>query len=271
MSTDKRVRDLIHRDLDGELTPIEKNELNRVLDTDQTAKRLYAELQNAHAVMSSLPEVNPLRDMKIAVMSQIKPWPKPRPTWASRAVQALRTFGEQFRIRPAIPFAVGVAAGLAVFAVYIGTADQTALPGDSHYAATLIAPAPDQKPDFLQQFELPKASGTITVTHSQGIAWLSFRTTAHGKTTIELSYEPDQLIVRHIDQQNTIEASMNQARGSITIVQSGPSEIQLGFTGSGPQTSAVKVSVTAGTDQYQDAIALGVDPASAGDHHPASD
>lgn len=271
MSTDKKLLDLMHRDLDGDLTPAEKTELDFGLDNDKAAKQLYINLKAADAALASVPEADPPAGMKAAIMNQVRPWPKPRPSWIARVRQNLLAFREQFRLRPVVPFAVGVAAGLAVFAVYIGTTEQLTMTDESQYAATLVVPDPADKPEYLEQFNLPQATGTITVTHSQGIAWLGFQTAAQSETRIELSYDPDQLSVRHLDQLNTSEAAMSQKRGSVTIIQAGQSTVEVGFISSGQEAATVKISVTAGSGQYQDAIALGTGSATAGNSNSVSD
>jgi hypothetical protein len=209
--------------------------------------------------------------MKTEIMRRIEPWPTSDPSRFHQARELFEAIRERFRVRPAIPFAVGVAAGLMVFAIYLGTADRVSLTGDHQVAATLVAPVPDQQPLFSREFRLPEATGTIAVTRSAGIIWVQLETAADGETGIELSYDPGDLTFHGLSNENALEATMSQADGSIKLLQSGSSTLRLAFVSAGDQATTIKVVITAGAEQYQDSIVLGSESGAASEDGASSE
>jgi hypothetical protein len=69
----KNYLDLIHREIDGELEPGEREVLQEILVKDEELRRMHANLAKAAATVAKVPEKDPPRDLVKNVMARIDP------------------------------------------------------------------------------------------------------------------------------------------------------------------------------------------------------
>lgn len=265
MLIDNRIRELIHREIDDELTPAEQAELQRCLDGSQEIRDLRASLFQADTAITDLPEVDPPSGLKSAIMEQLMPRPKRTPHWRVRIGEFYRSLREQMQIRPAIPFAVGTVAGIAIVMIFVGGSGSPFSEREHEYAATMAHPSQQAQPVLVHEFRLQGASGTIAVTQSDGISWVDIQSIATGSASIELSYDPNALILHVLNQKDLNEVSMKREAGIVRFDQAGEAALSLGFSVKDPEASTVSVAVASGDEQYVDSIVIGPATASSQD------
>jgi anti-sigma factor RsiW len=179
----EKYEDLLHRALDGEVTPEEAERLREYVAANPDARASYDDLQNLFQVLASVEPVEPpvgSQGELLRRLREARPVPSPRPVESglATAVGALR---RRLTLSTAYAFAVGAIAGVAVFAAIRDHSatprlDDSALPGSM----------------------LPRNRSEFQVVDQEQVALAGFRADvrirmAPGFVTAEIEVRSDQL------------------------------------------------------------------------------
>jgi len=258
---DTRIYQLLNRELDGDLTPDERAELEQALAADESARRVRSHMQGMHKTLKDMPQIEPPSAMKANIMRSINPPGLRQAIWP---VRIFRQISAWFEVRPIYPYAVGVATGLLVFAVYVGTVDRSSQLNDGDLAATLLhQDEASTQAIHVQPFEVAGTRGSVASRHADGVIWVDLTLETTAQTGIEMTFNERELQFRALSKDPDAAMSFNQADGHIEISQIDPGTYHLAFTGSPGETSRMSLTVRSGAETVQTAITLGRSSAAA--------
>lgn len=254
-----RVQELINRELDGELTTAERSELERLLAADESARHLRTLLQRAHNALAATPVVEPPADLKAKVMRLISPAPRRREAISSRVIRAI---GAWFQIRPIYPYAVGLATGLLVLAVYVGTVEHSAPIKESDLAATLLRPqSDDARPIDSQNFDVGGTRGSIASQRTGEAIWVELKLFAADAPKLQLTFNAQEIQFRALSKDPDAALTFSQAEGQLEIDRVEAGHYRFAFTGKPTTDSKLQLTVRSGDNSSEATIALTLNPA----------
>jgi hypothetical protein len=199
-----RLIQLIHKDLDGLLTPPERQELNTALQADANLRKLSEELHHMSDQLSQVTQIEPHQDLKKKILESID-FIKYQPQevklhWLDRISQWLA----EPRLRLAYGLVAGIILGTLISTLFLpGLINQPRVHIKDLYGNIGI-----HEKDFNVVKELSLNQNTIRGSLKVKSYWniagfeLNYRTTR--ETEIRLAYQEDRLVFRGI---TTIESN----------------------------------------------------------------
>jgi hypothetical protein len=157
---EQRVLNLINAEIDGELAPMERAELESALRSSAEARAMQAELRKLASAMEAMPEQEPPADLMRRILGQIKLPPR-----RSTAVSRFSIAGMLASFRPAqagLAFAAGLLLTVSVYEATSRSGEKVDL---SQVVGTMVAnPAgtATQQTDNLSIWA-PGLSGTVSL------------------------------------------------------------------------------------------------------------
>ncbi len=129
-----RYAELIHKEIDGIITPAERKVLQEALKKDPDLQRLQTELKQTSDLLGTVPQVDPPPHLKERILGSI-PFKRPMiesqvPSWMTRFWGSFSGTG----LRPAYILITGIMAGIILTTLYFLTVTvPTDIPGSGVY------------------------------------------------------------------------------------------------------------------------------------------
>jgi hypothetical protein len=183
--------ELINREIDGVCSQAESARVQEFLQKDPEARRLHRDLQALARSVQAMPQVEPPRSIKPAIMRALE----------SKSAHSVRTspsrsWWSAFELRPVLIFATGTLAGIALFVALNGL---------------LVTPGVDNG-DIV---------GTL-ILHGSDVTFEAgeVATVREGATsvTIETSYSPDLCLLRlRVESPDGVAARLQPGSETVTV------------------------------------------------------
>jgi hypothetical protein len=210
-----RALELINGDIDGELGPQEKAELDAILVSSAEARTMKAELQRLANVLDGMPEQTPPAELADHILQQLK-------LPANRSSFSLAGLFASFSPAPmGLAFAAGLlmAVGFYEMSPGLGTPDDA-----SSMVGTMIMDPPGLPVEQVAQLSIsgPGVLGTVGASDVGNIVVLSFDLAAEQKTEIVIAMADSGLGFGGIAREPSSEPEVGEyyevSEGSLRVV-----------------------------------------------------
>jgi hypothetical protein len=179
---EERTLHLINADIDGELTPDEREDLDVILESSSDARAMRAELLRLSNLLNNQPEQLPPPDLSKQILNKLAPPPR-----ASNF--SLSSLFASFQPATAgLAFAAGLLLTVGVYE--LSPSDQSSS-GTASMVGTMVASQPGSQ-DLLKNDVLLKGdgfSGTVSLRNNDGVYILNFDLDSRDLTEIEVGLD----------------------------------------------------------------------------------
>ncbi len=236
--TGEQIRELIQRDVDGDLSPSERRSLDSALRRNAGARRLHAELKSLGTSLASVRQAEPPANLenkiRAGIRSRMVP-PPSRRSWIESLRALVRT---PTVLRYGTVFAGGLVTGALLFMFLIHPQPSAGVSADAA-TGTLITNAESYPLD------LQGARGTLNAIQTETGKELTLRLICAAPTTAKLTFDPSRVKLENIrDVQSAGGALVND--GVVSVTGTGPQKFTLSFTGVRDSRVTVQVTCTGG-------------------------
>jgi hypothetical protein len=217
---DEKYIELMHKEIDGSISYLEKARLGGFLKRSEEGRALRDQLRHIHSCLVEAPLVDPPESLRPNIMRQVVP----RPGRAPKAVHAHPGLWEsliaRFRLQPAIPLAVGVALGVLTLVPVLairqgGDADPTRMIG------TLLNAGADAEVVDSRAISFGLVRGGLQVRALDG--WILVDVTLRS---------PDQIsLVMHYNSDDIAFYGLTNLDRGAAFLETSPTELKLTHTG----------------------------------------
>lgn len=241
----KRVIELINRDIDGCTSPAEHDELGTQLRLDPEARRLFDDLKSLAGTMSDVQPVEPPATLKASVMRAIEAGPSPKRKRIALWLPA--AFAVRGSVRPGFAFAGGIAAGILLCVMYIAIAARSGVEPSDASATMIMHPSSRtiEKGDVVT-FDLQQGHGAITTGYSDDIRILTVQLASATEMTAHIAYKAGKLNLEGIRRGDVPGGALTVHPGDIEVVSSGSESYSIYFTKKEDVPPAVQLTLTSG-------------------------
>ncbi len=217
---DPKYIELIHRRLDGEITPAENTELTSHLAASTEAHALYEHLSQTFKVVASVPPVDPPSDLKAEVLASIGR----APHHAAAPQRSLReVMLSVFTPRLSYGLAAGVLLGIA-----IGTIGSRGLGSHnsidpSSLAGTITSGAIPKESRRIDNdsFQNDRFTGRVTVDDVQGAIWVRLEIESGDDVTMNLSMGDRAWTLKGFAQSSPIQNALGTTGSGLYLTHHG--------------------------------------------------
>lgn len=211
MAIDEKTTALIHANIDGEITPEEKAELEAFLADSREGRRLDAELRSLGATLDSVTLLDPPQHLRHVVMNTI---PKAVPE-AAPAPGFLQSLFAAPALRYAATFAAGVVMTISI--VDSGNIQQSAFDDVTGLVGTISDSAEMGPGVDSEVIHKAAVAGTVTLRESGEMLIIDFDVSTKGPIDIVASYDDSSIWFNGFAQLESTGTSVSAADGEITI------------------------------------------------------
>ena len=254
---DKNFIEYIYRDLDGELTPAEREELRQYLTENPDAALIEKQCKAIHKQMSASPDISVEPDLKNAIMKQIN-----MDKFAKKAVDSSVKIVTSFWQKPVFRYSFTLAAGifLGVFLFSLYRADFKPALFDKEMKGTLAsqgAPADWTSGDILN-FQGWQVKTALRTRYSSSVVELYLDNSSDEMIESTIDFNPDDfdlLVVVNevVDQQTKISTSLNQ----LFIQSTGINKIGIKLTNKNSRQHDISLTINRrGSQLYQNKVTI---------------
>jgi|GEM_PF-4970082 len=237
--TGEQIRELIQRDVDGDLSPSERRAMDSALRRNAAARRLHAELKSLGTSLASVrqaePPVNLGNRIRADVRSRIAP-PPSRRSW----IESLRNLVlTPTVLRYGTVFTGGLVTGALLFMFLIHPQPGAGVSGDAA-TGTLITNAESYSVD------VQGAKGLLTAIPTESGKEVTLRIACAVPTTTKLSYDPSRVKLENVREFQSAGAPVVVNEGTVTVTGTGTQGCTLSFSGVKDSRITVQVACTGG-------------------------
>ena len=236
--TGEQIRELINRDLDGDLSPTERRTLEQALRRNASARKLHAELKSLGTALSSVRQVEPPANLGNRIRADVRSRisvPQPRRTW----MDSLRALIQApTAVRYGSVFAGGLVCGALLF-MFVIHPSASIVSGDAA-TGTLMTHSETYT------VELQGARGILTALQTETGKDLTFRLTCDAATTTKLTYDPSRVKLENVREVQSAGGPVVVNEGVIQLTGTGSQKCTLSFTGVKDSRVNVQVACAGG-------------------------
>jgi anti-sigma factor RsiW len=237
--TGEQLRELINRDVDGDLSPSERRELTGALRRNASARKLHAEIKALGTALSSVRQVEPPANLGNRIRADIRSRiraPHPRRTW----VESFRALLETPSVlRYGTVFTGGLVTGALLFMFLIHPQPVANVSGDVA-TGTLLSHSE------IFPVDVTGAKGTLTAIATETGKELTFRLTCGTSTTTKLTYDPSRVKLENVREVQSAGGPVVVNAGIVEMTGTGSQKCTLVFSGVRDSRIAVQVAAAGG-------------------------
>lgn len=220
--------DLIHRVLDGDVTPEERVSFEALVAQQPEARQLYEDLKATAELLAQVETAAPSPDLKRRILQALPTDRYARPARQRSSLAGIaQVVREAFAARPALAYAyvaiLGVAIGVGAYAVLdeVGRG-----PDASETYGTMIAPSVTQT----FSIDASEAPGTVRVTRGGDRLIIELDLAPETVTEAQFTFDPEALHWQGLTQLNEGPAAgLTTSEGAVRLTFSGPARYRLSF------------------------------------------
>jgi hypothetical protein len=237
--TGEQLRELINRDVDGDLSPSERRELTGALRRNASARKLHAEIKALGTALSSVRQVEPPANLGNRIRADVRSRisaPPHRRTW----LESLRAFVQAPSVlRYGTVFTGGLVAGALLFMFLVHPQPPSNVSGD--VATGTLLTHSETFP-----FDVNGAKGTLTAVSTETGKELTFRLTSGTSTTTKLTYDPSRVKLENVREVQSAGGPVLVNAGVVEMTGTGSQKCTLAFSGVRDSRITVQVAATGG-------------------------
>ena len=237
--TGEQLRELINRDVDGDLSPSERRELTGVLRRNASARKLHVEIKALGTALSSVRHVEPPVNLANRIRADIRSrvsTPPPRRTW----LESLRAFVQTPSVlRYGTVFTGGLVTGALLLMFLLHPQPAANVSGDAATGALLTH-------SEVFPFDVNGAKGTLTALSTETGKELTFRLTAGTSTTTRLTYDPSRVKLENVREVQSAGGPVLVNPVVVEMTGTGSLKCTLVFSGVRDSRITVQVAATGG-------------------------
>ncbi len=247
---DERIVELLNKEIDGVILPAERVILEEYRATNPEVEVMAAELRAVASALADVGQVEAPSTLKGRVMRQLNLQPRQQVPLADRLLSPVWEF---FRgasgVRLAYAFSLGLVAGIALFALYIGSRDQqTFQPTDATGALILGSSAGRVEVGPVVPISSGQIKGAIGTQFTNTLTILNIKLTSPGALHAQVTFDPSVLTVRAIQRGSEGETGLAAHGNTVEIQSSGNDDYTIYFLRKSPAPGPVRVALFAAND-----------------------
>jgi hypothetical protein len=237
--TGEQLRELINRDVDGDLSPSERRELTGALRRNASARKLHTEIKALGTALSSVRQVEPPANLGNRIRADVRSrisTPPPRRTW----LESLRAFVQTPSVlRYGTVFTGGLVTGALLFMFLVHPQPASNVSGD--VATGTLLTHSETFP-----FDVNGAKGTLTAVSTETGKELTFRLTSGTSTTTKLTYDPSRVKLENVREVQSAGGPVVVNAGVVEMTGTGPQRCTVAFSGVRDSRITVQVAAAGG-------------------------
>jgi len=237
--TEEQLRELINRDVDGDLSPSERRGLMQVLRRNASARRLHAEFSALGTALSSVRQVEPPANLGSRIRADIRSRigsPHPRRTWSETLASLMQA---PTVLRYGTVFAGGLVTGAFLFLLLVHPQPAPNVSGDAA-TGTLLTHS-ESIP-----VNVDGAKGTLSAIPTETGKELTFRLTCSASTTTRFTYDPSRVKLENVREVQSAGGPVVVNEGVVELSGTGSQKCTLAFSGVRDSRVAVQIACTGG-------------------------
>jgi len=210
MAIDPKFVELINADIDGEISPADKQTLEALMADSPEAQAMQAELSGLNSSLNELPDLDPPVYLKHTILASI---PK------TEAQQRRSNFLHSIFASPAFRYAAMFAAG-AILTLNLVSSDQLsdrAFSDVTGLVGTMSSDVPDGPGIQSTRIDRPEVAGRVTLRSSGPLLIIDFDLVSSGPVDIVASYADQTVWFNGFAQLESPGASISAQSGIITM------------------------------------------------------
>jgi len=242
----ERSIELIHGDLDGELSPQEQDELHACLAADPSLSALRKEMQKLHEALSRVEAVDPPPELRARILAAIRPAMRPAVSAAAREPRPRRSIFASIVAEWPSPalfrYAAAAAFGAAVVAVglKVSTLD-TQTPADTgNLVGTMTSYRAPANTDKSFVLDTAAISGSVGTSIQNGMVVVDFDLSATQPVEIIADYSRSGLAFSGFAQFEEASASVESGHGRVRFTQQDAHQYAMFFSPAGEGSGAIE-------------------------------
>lgn len=246
MAIDPNIVELINADIDGEISPVQKQELEAALAGNPEAQAMHTELSGLGTELNQLPDLDPPPYLKHAIMASVP-----------AAQDGQRSEGNWFRslfAAPALRYAAMFAAG-ALLTLSLVSSDQLsdrAFTDVTGLVGTMSSEVPDGPGVQVLRIDRPEVAGRVSLRNSGPMLIVDFDLVSAGPVDIVASYSDQSVWFNGFAQLESPGASISAESGRITMQVDGKRRYALFLRNAGDREIEINLQFKSGGDVVYD-------------------
>ena len=219
---EKKVYELLNREVDGTTSPKEKERLRALLERSAEARKTLEDLRQLTAVLRSQPHIDPPSYLKTRILNSLKPPPVRQSRQALFAAR-LQDFIRPLRLRPVYILSGSAVTAVVLFFLITGT------PSDTSTLVGTMGPAPEAAASA--DFDFPRLHGTLRTDMAGELA----------QTTISMDSEEAVDLIMEFPESSLQFENFRALNGAGTSLAIHPGELRLTNAGSNTVTLVFRI------------------------------
>jgi len=210
MAIDPNTVELINADVDGEISAVDKQELEALLADSPEAQAMHAELSGLDSSLNELPDLDPPVHLKHTIMASI---PK------TEAQERRSNFLHSIFAAPAFRYTAMFAAG-AILTLTLVSSDQlsdSAFSEVTGLVGTISSEVPDGPGIQSTRIDRPEVAGRVSLRSSGPLLIVDFDLVSSGPVDIIASYADQTIWFNGFAQLESPGASISAQSGRVTM------------------------------------------------------
>lgn len=210
MAIDSKIVELINADVDGEISPADKQELEAALAASPEAQAMHAELSGLGKALNELPDLETPPHLKHAIMASL-PAPRQEP--------ARESWFRSLLAAPALGY-VGMFVAGALLTLSLVSSDQLsdrAFTDVTGLVGTISSDVPEGPDVQIMRIDRPEVAGRVSMRNSGPLVIVDFDLASSGPVDIVASYSDQTVWFNGFAQLESPGASISAESGRVTM------------------------------------------------------
>lgn len=210
MAIDSKIAALINADIDGEISPADKQQLEAALAANPEAQAMHAELSGLGDALNELPDLDPPPHLKHAIMASL-PAPRKEPAGESWFRSLLAA--------PALGY-VGMFIAGSLLTLSLVSSDQLserAFTDVTGLVGTISSDVPEGPAVQIMRIDRPEVAGRVSIRNSGPLLIVDFDLVSSGPVDIVASYSDQTVWFNGFAQLESPGASISAESGRVTM------------------------------------------------------
>ena len=245
MAIDEKYTDLIHAEIDGEISDAEKAELQTFLAGNAEARTLHEDLSALCSILESVESEEPPRHMRYVIMNAVKPLGTQPVKTPSGFLGSLKGLFAAPALRYATVFAAGVALTLSL--VNSGQISNRVFDDVTGLVGTVANPI-DAKLENSVSVTETEVSGTVSLRSMGSMLILDFDLVAKDPIEIAADYTDKTIWFNGFAQLESSGTTISADTGRVTLQMEGKRRYAVYLHNAGGRETTVNLRFMAGGD-----------------------
>ena len=242
MAIDPKLVELINADIDGEISPAQKQELDAALATNADAQAMHTELSGLHAALDELPDLDPPPHLKHTIMAAV-----PAPQTVRRDNEG---WFQSLFATPALRYAAMFVAGslLTLSLVNSDQLSERAFTDVTGLVGTMSSEVPAGRGVQTTRIDRPEVAGSVSLRNSGPLLIVDFDLVSAGPVDIVASYSDQTVWFNGFAQLESPGANISAESGRVTMQIDGKRRYALFLHNAGDREVAINLQFRSGND-----------------------